>query len=213
MNSTEGSAKPLLRCTECPRLANFLAAVRCDHPDYHARPVLPFGDPQARLLIVGLAPGMHGANRSGRPFTGDYAGILLYATLHAFGFASQPVSVAADDGLQLIDCRITNAVKCLPPQNKPETVEIKTCNRWLADELTAPDVRVILALGLVAHKAVLMATGLKQSAFAFAHAARHELPDGRVLIDSYHCSRYNTQTRRLTSADFSHVFDLIRNEL
>ena len=203
----------LLRCTECPRLANFLAAVRRDHPDYHARPVLPFGDPQARLLIVGLAPGMHGANRSGRPFTGDYAGILLYATLHAFGFASQPVSVAADDGLLLIDCRITNAVKCLPPQNKPETVEIKTCNRWLADELTAPDVRVILALGLVAHKAVLMAAGLKQSAFAFAHAARHELPDGRVLIDSYHCSRYNTQTRRLTSADFSHVFDLIRNEL
>lgn len=203
----------LLRCTECPRLANFLAAVRRDHPDYHARPVLPFGDPQARLLIVGLAPGMHGANRSGRPFTGDYAGILLYATLHAFGFASQPVSAAADDGLQLIDCRITNAVKCLPPQNKPETVEIKTCNRWLADDLAAPDVRVILALGLVAHKAVLMATGLKQSVFAFAHAARHALPDGRVLIDSYHCSRYNTQTRRLTSADFSHVFDLIRNEL
>ncbi len=213
MNPTEGSAEPLLRCTECPRLANFLADVRSKHPDYHARPVLPFGDPQARLLIVGLAPGMHGANRSGRPFTGDYAGILLYETLHAFGFASQPVSVAADDGLQLIDCRITNAVKCLPPQNKPETDEIKTCNRWLADELTAPDVRVILALGLVAHKAVLMAAGLKQSAFAFAHAARHELPDGRVLIDSYHCSRYNTQTRRLTSADFSHAFTLIRNEL
>jgi uracil-DNA glycosylase family 4 len=203
----------LLRCTECPRLANFLAAVRRDYPDYHARPVLPFGAPQARLLIVGLAPGMHGANRSGRPFTGDYAGILLYETLHAFGFASQPVSVAADDGLLLIDCRITNAVKCLPPQNKPETVEIKTCNRWLVDDLAAPDVRVILALGLVAHKAVLMAAGLKQSAFAFAHAARHALPDGRVLIDSYHCSRYNTQTRRLTSADFSHVFDLIRNEL
>lgn len=203
----------MLCCTECPRLANFLAAVRSKHPDYHARPVLPFGDPQARLLIVGLAPGMHGANRSGRPFTGDYAGILLYETLHAFGFASQPVSVAADDALQLMDCRITNAVKCLPPQNKPETDEIKTCNRWLADELTAPDVRVILALGLVAHKAVLMAAGLKQSAFAFAHAARHDLPDGRVLIDSYHCSRYNTQTRRLTSADFSHVFRLIRNEL
>jgi len=214
MKPTEGNAKPLLGCTECPRLANFLADVRGKHPDYHARPVLPFGDPQARLLIVGLAPGMHGANRSGRPFTGDYAGILLYETLHAFGFASQPVSVAADDGLQLIDCRITNAVKCLPPQNKPESDEIKTCNRWLADEFAdAPEVRVILALGLVAHKAVLMAAGLKQSAFIFAHAARHELPDGRVLIDSYHCSRYNTQTRRLTSADFSHVFDLIRNEL
>ena len=220
MNPTKGSAKPtagsatpLLHCTECPRLASFLADIRSKHPDYHARPVLPFGDPQARLLIVGLAPGMHGANRSGRPFTGDYAGILLYETLHAFGFASQPVSVAADDGLQLLDCRITNAVKCLPPQNKPETGEIKTCNRWLTNELAAPKLRVILALGLVAHKAVLMAAGLKQSAFAFAHAARHELPDGRVLIDSYHCSRYNTQTRRLTSADFSHVFRLIRNEL
>lgn len=210
---TAGSATPLLHCTECPRLASFLADIRSKHPDYHARPVLPFGDPQARLLIVGLAPGMHGANRSGRPFTGDYAGILLYETLHAFGFASQPVSVAADDGLQLLDCRITNAVKCLPPQNKPETGEIKTCNRWLTGELAAPKVRVILALGLVAHKAVLMAAGLKQSAFAFAHAARHALPDGRVLIDSYHCSRYNTQTRRLTSADFSHVFRLIRNEL
>ena len=214
MNPTEGSTKPLLHCIECPRLASFLVDVRSTHPDYHARPVLPFGDPKARLLIVGLAPGMHGANRSGRPFTGDYAGILLYETLHAFGFASQPVSVSAEDGLQLIDCRITNAVKCLPPQNKPETNEIKTCNRWLADEFaTAPEVRVILALGLVAHKAVLMAAGLKQSAFAFAHAARHVLPDGRVLIDSYHCSRYNTQTRRLTSADFSHVFTLIRNEL
>lgn len=214
MNSTEGSAKPLLHCTKCSRLATFLADVRSNYPDYHARPVLPFGDPKARLLIVGLAPGMHGANRSGRPFTGDYAGILLYETLHAFGFASQPVSVAADDGLTLNDCRITNAVKCLPPQNKPETSEIKTCNRWLADEFAAsPEVRVILALGLVAHKAVLMAAGLKQSAFAFAHAARHVLPDGRVLIDSYHCSRYNTQTRRLTSADFSHAFTLIRNEL
>jgi uracil-DNA glycosylase family 4 len=204
----------LLRCTECPRLADFLAGVRKDHPEYHARPVLPFGDQQARLLIVGLAPGMHGANRSGRPFTGDYAGILLYETLHAFGFASQPVSVAADDGLQLIDCRITNAVKCLPPQNKPEPAEIKTCNRWLADEFrVAPDVRVILALGLVAHKAVLLACGLKQAALPFAHAARHVLPDGRILIDSYHCSRYNTQTRRLTSADFHNVFRRIRAEL
>ncbi|MDO8346658.1 MAG: uracil-DNA glycosylase [Rugosibacter sp.] len=204
----------LLRCTECPRLAGFLAGVRKDHPDYHARPVLPFGDPQARLLIVGLAPGMHGANRSGRPFTGDYAGILLYETLHAFGFASQPVSVAADDDLQLIDCRITNAVKCLPPQNKPEPAEIKTCNRWLADEFSAaPEVRVILALGLVAHKAVLLACGLKQAALPFAHAARHVLPDGRILVDSYHCSRYNTQTRRLTSADFHDVFHRIRAEL
>ena len=204
----------LLRCTDCPRLAGFLAEVRIRNPGYHARPVLPFGDPRARLLIVGLAPGMHGANRTGRPFTGDHAGILLYETLHAFGFGSQPVSLAADDDLVLTDCRITNAVKCLPPENKPEPSEIKICNRYLAAELKAsPDVRVIFALGLVAHKAVLMALGLKQSALVFAHGARHVLPDGRILIDSYHCSRYNTQTRRLTSADFQNVFRSIRAEL
>jgi uracil-DNA glycosylase len=213
----------LLRCTDCARLAGFLADVRSRNPDYHARPVLPFGDPRARLLVVGLAPGMHGANRTGRPFTGDYAGILLYETLHAFGFGSQPQSLAADDDLRLTDCRITNAVKCLPPENKPEPAEIRTCNHYLAAELQAsPDVRVILALGLVAHKAVLMALGLKQSALVFGHGARHVLPPhdlapagsgGRILIDSYHCSRYNTQTRRLTSADFQDVFRKIRDEL
>jgi len=204
----------LLDCTACPRLAGFLADVRNRHPDYHARPVLPFGDPAARLLVVGLAPGMHGANRTGRPFTGDYAGILLYETLHAFGFASRPQSLDADDGLRLIDCRISNAVKCLPPENKPEPAEIKTCNPYLAAELVqAQELRVVLALGLVAHKAVLMAMGMKQSACTFAHGARHELPDGRVLIDSYHCSRYNTQTRRLTSADFQNVFRQVRAEL
>jgi uracil-DNA glycosylase family 4 len=204
----------LLRCTDCPRLAGFLTEVRSRNPDYHGRPVLPFGDPNARLLVVGLAPGMHGANRTGRPFTGDYAGILLYETLHAFGFASRPVSEAADDGLVLTGCRITNAVKCLPPANKPEPVEIKTCNHYLATELQAsPEVRVILALGLVAHKAVLMALGLKQSALVFGHGARHELPGGRILIDSYHCSRYNTQTRRLTGEGFRNVFQTIRQEL
>jgi uracil-DNA glycosylase family 4 len=204
----------LLDCTDCPRLAGFLSDVRGRNADYHARPVLPFGDPQSRLLIVGLAPGMHGANRTGRPFTGDHAGILLYETLHAFGFGSRPVSVSADDDLRLIDCRITNAVKCLPPENKPEPAEIRTCNHYLAAELqAAPEVRVILALGLVAHKAVLMALGLKQSALVFGHGARHALPDGRILIDSYHCSRYNTQTRRLTSADFQNVFQSIRKEL
>lgn len=188
--------------------------MRSRNPDYHARPVPPFGDPQARLLIVGLAPGMHGANRTGRPFTGDHAGILLYETLHAFGFGSKPESLAADDDLRLTDCRITNAVKCLPPANKPEPAEIKTCNPYLAAELRAsPELRVILALGLVAHKAVLMALGLKQSALAFGHGARHALPDGRVLIDSYHCSRYNTQTRRLTRAGFQNVFRSIRAEL
>ncbi len=204
----------LAACTACPRLARFLADVRAAHPDYHARPVPNFGDPAARLLIVGLAPGMHGANRTGRPFTGDYAGILLYDTLHRFGFANRPESVAVGDGLELMDCRISNAVKCLPPENKPEPAEIKTCNHYLADELgTSPDVKVMLALGLVAHKATLMALGLKQSAFDFAHGARHELPDGRVLIDSYHCSRYNTQTRRLTAEGFHDVFRAIRAEL
>lgn len=204
----------LANCTACPRLSNFLTEVRQKHPTYHALPVAPFGDPAARLLVVGLAPGMHGANRSGRPFTGDHAGILLYQTLHRFGFATGPESVAADDGLELISARITNAVKCLPPQNKPEPAEIRTCNRFLADELQASkDLRVILALGGVAHKAVLMAYGMKQSALDFAHCARHELPDGRILIDSYHCSRYNTQTKRLTAESFADVFRIIRAEL
>ena len=198
----------------CPRLAGFLQDVRQQYPAYHARPVAPFGDPRARLLIVGLAPGMHGANRTGRPFTGDHAGILLYQTLHRFGFASRAESLAADDGLELIDCRITNAVKCLPPQNKPETAEIGTCNRFLADELQrSPELRVILALGGVAHKAVLLANGLKQSALAFAHGARHALGNGQILIDSYHCSRYNTQTRRLSSESFAEVFIAVRAEL
>jgi uracil-DNA glycosylase family 4 len=206
--------KELHSCTACPRLSGFLADVRWRHAGYHALPVAAFGDPRARLLVVGLAPGMHGANRTGRPFTGDYAGILLYETLHSFGFASRPESVSRDDGLELADCRITNAVKCLPPENKPEPAEIKTCNRYLAEELRAsPAVRVVLALGLVAHKAVLMALGLSQSALAFAHGERHPLPDGRVLIDSYHCSRYNTQTRRLTAEGFQDVFRLIRTEL
>jgi len=204
----------LEECTVCPRLAGFLAEIRGANPDYFARPVPPFGDPRARLLIVGLAPGMHGANRTGRPFTGDYAGILLYETLHRFGFGSQPVSEAADDDLVLRDCRITNAVKCLPPANKPEPAEIRACNHFLAGELAAsPEVKVILALGLVAHKAVLMAAGLKQGALPFGHGVRHALPDGRILIDSYHCSRYNTQTRRLTSAGFHDVFRSIRAEL
>lgn len=201
-------------CVACPRLAGFLAEVRDKHPDYHARPVAPFGDPKARLLIVGLAPGMHGANRTGRPFTGDYAGILLYETLYRFGFADRPESVSRDDGLRLIDCRITNSVKCLPPGNKPEPDEIRTCNRFLAAEMAvSPEARVLLALGQIAHKAALTALGLKQSAFAFGHGARHELPDGRVLFDSYHCSRYNTQTRRLTPAGFHDVFKAVRAEL
>lgn len=198
-------------CRACPRLARFLDDVRAGHPGYHARPVPAFGDPVPRLLIVGLAPGMHGANRSGRPFTGDYAGILLYATLHKFGYASAPESVSKDDGLRLIGCRITNAVKCLPPANKPEPAEIRACNGFLAAELAAlPAGAGILALGQIAHQAVLRALGLKLKDHPFAHGADHRLPNGRRLVSSYHCSRYNTQTRRLTPEMFEAVFRLFQ---
>jgi uracil-DNA glycosylase len=201
-------------CRDCPRLARFLDQVRVSHPAYFALPVPPFGDDTPRLLIVGLAPGMHGANRSGRPFTGDYAGILLYRTLHLFGFASADTSVSRDDGLQLTDCRITNAVKCLPPENKPERDEIKRCNHYLAAEIASlQKLRAVLALGLIAHDAVLMAYGLKRSSFKFAHGAQHLLPDGATLFDSYHCSRYNTQTRRLTTPMFEDIFAAVRGHL
>lgn len=206
-------------CRDCPRLAGFLDQVRLDHPLYHARPVPVFGDPRAQLLIVGLAPGMHGANRTGRPFTGDHAGILLYRTLHAFGFASQPASERADDALALKNCRISNAVKCLPPQNKPLPEEIRLCNRYLAAELRATPPRAILALGSVAHKAVLLACGLGRASRKFAHHSVHTLPpppgsrEDMRLYDSYHCSRYNTQTRRLTEAMFQAVFRDIVAEL
>jgi uracil-DNA glycosylase family 4 len=203
-----------LQCRDCPRLAKFLGAVRREHPDYHARPVAPFGDARARLLIVGLAPGMHGANRSGRPFTGDHAGILLYATLHRFGLATAARSVSADDGLKLTGCRITNAVKCLPPQNKPAPAEIRQCNKYLKSELAGlTEGSTVLALGTIAHQAVLMAVGARKSVFAFRHGARHALPNGHTLYDSYHCSRYNTQTRRLTPAMFDAVFADIANHL
>jgi len=198
-------------CAACPRLAAFLEACRASHPGYFCRPVPPFGDAQPSLFIVGLAPGFHGANRTGRPFTGDHAGILLYETLHAFGYADRPASVAAADGLNLIGCRITNAVKCVPPENKPGTAEIKRCNAHLKAELAGlPAGTAILALGQIAHKAVLMAQGLKEKAYPFAHAARHELPGGLRLHDSYHCSRYNTQTRRLTAEMFHAVFRQIQ---
>jgi uracil-DNA glycosylase family 4 len=193
-------------CRRCPRLAAFLDAMRIAEPDYNNLPVGPFGDPKARLLIVGLAPGMHGANRSGRPFTGDHAGILLYATLYKLGLASAPVATSVDDGLKLIDARITNAVKCLPPANKPLPVEIKECNSYLRAELEASlDVRAILALGTIAHGAVLRALGFAPAQYSFAHGAEHQLDRGRVLLDSYHCSRYNTQTRRLTTEMFEAV--------
>jgi uracil-DNA glycosylase len=203
-----------LDCRRCNRLASFLDDVRTKHPDYHAKPVPPFGDASPRLLIVGLAPGMHGANRSGRPFTGDYAGVLLYQTLHKFGFADKPVSQSADDGLRLTGCRITNAVKCLPPENKPTGDEVKRCNGFLAAEISALSKdSILLALGGIAHKAVLMATAEKIAAHKFAHGAKHRLQSGLTLVDSYHCSRYNTQTRRLTTAMFEQIFADIRRFL
>jgi uracil-DNA glycosylase family 4 len=193
-------------CVRCPRLAAFLADVRERHPTYWARPVPSFGAAAPRILIVGLAPGLHGANRTGRPFTGDFAGILLYETLHEFGLASGPQSVAANDALRLVNARITNAVKCLPPANKPLPQEIRCCNGYLTNELEAlPSVRVILALGRIAHEAVVIACGLRRSAFVFAHAREHALDGTRRLLDSYHCSRYNTQTRRLTATMFKAV--------
>jgi uracil-DNA glycosylase len=201
-------------CRRCPRLARYLERVRTEHPDYHARPVPPFGPRCARLLIVGLAPGKHGANCTGRPFTGDYAGVLLYDALHRFGFATRPVSVGVDDGLRLVDCRITNAVKCLPPENRPRTSEIRRCNAYLAEEIASlPPGAAIFALGTVAHTAVLIALGIARRDHQFKHGARHALPHRLVLYDSYHCSRYNIQTKRLTPAMFRNVVAAIREHL
>jgi uracil-DNA glycosylase family 4 len=194
-------------CRQCKRLDDFLCAVKQKHPDYHARPVAPFGDKTPKLLIVGLAPGLHGANATGRPFTKDYAGLLLYEALYEFGYSNQIKSESLADGLELKQCRITNAVKCLPPQNKPTGTEINQCNQFLAAEIKSlPEHAVILALGTVAHQAVLKACKLKQSGEAFAHNAQHTLTDGHTLIDSYHTSRYNVQTKRLTKAMFTDVF-------
>lgn len=210
-------------CRQCERLAAFLDTVKARYPDYHARPVSAFGDCDAQLLIVGLAPGMHGANRTGRPFTGDYAGILLYRTLHRFGFASHAESVSRHDDLRLINCRITNAVKCLPPQNKPNPDEIRRCNHYLQAEIREfahQGGRALLALGAIAHQAVLRSLGLRLKDYPFAHDAVHALQDHVArrsemfkLYDSYHCSRYNTQTRRLTAEMFEQVFERIAADL
>lgn len=194
-------------CRRCPRLAKFLDAVKREQAAYFCKPVPAFGDAAARIVIVGLAPGKHGANRSGRPFTGDHAGILLYETLHKFGLASAAQSISTRDGLRLVGARITNAVKCLPPDNKPLPVEIKTCNAYLRAELEqSPHARVLIALGTIAHAAVLKACDLAAAQFKFGHGAVHRIDRARVLLDSYHCSRYNTQTRRLTPAMFEAVF-------
>ncbi|NKB75889.1 MAG: uracil-DNA glycosylase [Gammaproteobacteria bacterium] len=200
-------------CTECPRLSGFLAEVKVEHPNYFCRPVAPFGDPKAQLLVVGLAPGKHGANATGRPFTGDYAGVLLYTTLHKFGFASAPESSHIGDGLMLPNCRITNAVKCLPPQNKPTGEEEKLCNHFLAREMAQPDLKVILALGSLAHRSILRCLGVRLNRYAFGHNVSHQLDNGIILINSYHCSRYNTQTRRLTEPMFHDVFKRIESTL
>jgi len=203
-------------CRACQRLAAFVDKVKTEHPTYFCRPVPPFGDPNASLLIVGLAPGMHGANASGRPFTGDYAGIILYQTLFDFGFATAPESIAADDALELKDCRLTNAVKCLPPDNKPTPAEAKRCGRYLVNELhTLPPGGAVLALGRIAHESVLRALEAKGSLYPFGHGAVHKIPAAAggkpvVLFDSYHCSRYNTNTKRLTPQMFADVFEKIR---
>jgi uracil-DNA glycosylase family 4 len=205
-------------CRLCPRLAGFLDQVRAEHPDYYALPVSSFGEKDGKFLIVGLAPGMHGANRTGRPFSGDFAGNLLYGSLHKYGFASSanPLNEAGDANpmLKLQNCRITNAVRCLPPQNKPEPGEIRACNGYVAEELAMlPQGAAVMALGTIAHQAVLMALKLRKSNFAFGHGARHELPGGLMLFDSYHCSRYNTQTKRLTTAMFEAVIGNIAQHL
>ncbi len=190
-------------CALCPRLAAFREGNRGALPDFHNAPVPAFGGLDARLLVVGLAPGLRGANRTGRPFTGDYAGDLLYATLLKFGLAEGHYGREPSDGLRLKGVRITNAVRCVPPENKPETTEIRQCNAFLKAELAAlPALRAVLSLGSISHGAVLQALGLRKSAYGFAHGAQHRLPNGLLLADSYHCSRYNTNTGRLTPAMF-----------
>ena len=201
-------------CTACPRLANFLGETRALYPGYHARPVPAFGPLDAHLVIVGLAPGMHGANATGRPFTGDYAGVLLYRMLYETGFSNQPEADRPDDGLELYDCRITNAVRCLPPANKPTAGEVRNCARFLSHDLTLmPAGGVVLALGRIAHEAVVRCEGQRQREYSFAHGAHHSLSRRRTLLDSYHCSRYNTQTGRLTEAMFRAVLRRAREVL
>jgi len=221
------SAKPICEppadCALCPRLAEFRADIRAREPDWHNAPVASFGPADARLLIVGLAPGLQGANRTGRPFTGDYAGVLLYETLSAFGFANGRFDARPDDGLQLIDCRIANAVRCVPPQNKPLPAEIATCRPFLEATIAAmPRLHAIVALGRIAHESTLRALGLPLKAAPFAHGARHRALATHVarhgcgpfrLYDSFHCSRYNTNTGRLTPEMFRDVFAAVRADL
>jgi len=203
--------EPAPDCRLCPRLAAYRDENARAHPDWHNAPVRAFGPLDAAVLVVGLAPGLRGANRTGRPFTGDFAGDLLYPSLIEGGLAAGAYAARADDGLGLADCRITNALRCVPPANKPVGAELANCRPYLAAEIAAmPRLRAVLALGRVAHEAVLRAVGLKLRAHAFAHGAVHELPDGRTLFDSYHCSRYNTNTGRLTPEMFRAVIAAVR---
>jgi uracil-DNA glycosylase family 4 len=206
--------EPTRDCPLCPRLAAYRAANRAKQPDWFNAPVPSFGERNARLLIVGLAPGVGGANRTGRPFTGDFAGELLYGTLIKFGFATGKFEARIDDGLKLVDCRITNAVRCVPPENKPTPEEAKTCRPFLNATLEGmKDLRAIVALGRIAHEATLRAFEQKLSDHPFAHAARHNMPRGIALFDSFHCSRYNTNTGKLTTPMFENVFAAVRAEL
>ena len=206
--------QPPRDCALCPRLAAFRERHRVAEPGWHNAPVPSFGPLDARLLVVGLAPGLRGANRTGRPFTGDYAGDLLYATLAAFGFATGRYDRRADDGLALVDCRVTNAVRCVPPANRPIGAETTACRPFLLGEIEAmPNLAVVLALGTVAHAATLRTLGQRVAAFKFAHGALHRPGGGLVLADSYHCSRYNLNTGRLTEAMFHTVFAAIREAL
>jgi uracil-DNA glycosylase len=207
------SFEPGRNCPLCPRLAEFRAQTRTKEPDWHNAPVASFGDANAQLLIVGLAPGMQGANRTGRPFTGDYAGDLLYATLLEYGFAKGVYQARPDDGLRLVDCRISNAVRCVPPQNKPLPVEINTCRQFLSATIASmPRLRAIVPLGRVAHDSMLKVLALRAAAAPFAHGAIHTA-GALKLYDSYHCSRYNTNTRVLTPEMFRSVFAKVRADL
>jgi uracil-DNA glycosylase family 4 len=201
-------------CKDCKRLSSFLAQVKNKNPDYFCKPVPPFGQKNSLFLIVGLAPGMHGANKTGRPFTGDHAGILLYKTLYKFGFSNLETSQSVGDNLILKNCSITNAVKCLPPDNKPNQEEINNCNKFLRSEINQlRQGSILLALGLIAHNAIITALNLTKKEYKFSHGKRHNLSDNLVLYDSYHCSRYNTQTKRLTEKMFEEVFLLIKTEM
>jgi uracil-DNA glycosylase family 4 len=208
-------AGPSHDCPDCPRLVAFRVTNRAAFPDWWNAPVPTFGEVEARVAIIGLAPGLRGANRTGRPFTGDYAGELLYSTLIEFGFACGTYDRRPDDGLTLVDCAIINAVRCVPPQNKPTPEEIATCRRYLMPAISRlPRLKVMVALGRIAHESTLRALKLTLSKFPFAHGARHSVtPTGLSLFDSYHCSRYNTNTGVLTEAMFRQVFASVRAEL